>query len=80
MSLAQNSDKNGTFTVTRHAYTETNSLLTYYFDYPASPRVKVGNIISLVYQLNRNKCDMTGSGHRRRYWMYVLGYSFLYSN
>lgn len=70
MSLARGSDENGTFTVTSHTYTETNSLLTY-FDYPASPSVRVGNFINLVYQLNRNKYRMTGSGNGCRFWMYV---------
>lgn len=70
MSLAQGSDENGTFSVTSHAYTETNSLLTY-FDYTATPSVKVGNFINLVYHLHRDKYRMTGSGNGCRFWMYV---------
>lgn len=71
MSLAQGSDENGTFSVTSHAYTETNSLLTY-FDYITTPSVKVGNFINLIYQLHRDKYRMTGSGNGCRFWMYVI--------
>lgn len=59
MPLAQGSDENGTFSVTSHAYTVTNSQPTY-FDYTASSGAKIGNFVNLVYQL---RC-MTGSGNR----------------
>jgi hypothetical protein len=70
MSVVQGSDENGTFSATSHAYAVTNSQLTY-FDYTATPGLKVGNLINLVYQLHRDRYRMTGSGNGCRFWVYV---------
>ena len=69
MAQMRPTDDNGTMSVTRHTYTESNSAVKF-FDFPATNGVNVGRVLRLFQQKGRQRYRMTGTGVGCRHWMY----------
>ena len=65
---AQEGTDVGKFTVTRHAYTQSNSAVRL-FDYEPMRQVTVGDVLGLVREKNRHQYTLTPTGVGCRFWM-----------
>jgi hypothetical protein len=59
---------NGALSWTRQTYILTQSSIRYW-DFPAAQGVQVCYIAGLIYQLGRQRYDMSGGGSGCRYWV-----------
>ena len=63
-------ENKGKFTITKHAYADSNSAVRF-FDYDVRSNVKVQDFLQILGHKKRQNYKMTSTGVGCRFWMYV---------